>query len=247
MSGHSKWATTKRHKAAIDAKKGKIFSVISKELTLAARAGGGDPEFNPRLRTIINKGKASNMPADNIDRAIKKGTGELPGVEYFELLYEGYGPGAIGLIVQVTTDNKNRAASEVRSTFSKYGGNLAQPGAVQHFFTRMGQFLVDADKATEDQLMEIALEHGAEDVINNRDHFEIRCGLSEFDGLASALEGAGIVVESSELAYIPASLNPLTDKDTVQKFLRLSNALEDLDDVQNVYDNSDIDPALISD
>lgn len=165
MSGHSKWATTKRHKAAIDAKRGKIFSVISKDLTLAARSGGGDPEFNPRLRTIINKAKNANMPSDNIDRAIKKGTGELPGVEYFELLYEGYGPGAVGIIVQVTTDNKNRAASEVRSTFSKYGGNLAQPGAVQHFFSRQGQFLIDASKTNEDQLMEIALENDAEDVI----------------------------------------------------------------------------------
>lgn len=245
MSGHSKWATTKRHKAAVDAKRGKIFSVISKDLTLAARAGGGDPEFNPRLRTIINKAKAANMPSENIDRAIKKGTGELPGVEYFELLYEGYGPGAIGMIVQVTTDNKNRAASEVRSTFSKYGGNLAQPGAVAHCFTRMGQFLVDAGKASEDQLMEIALENGAEDVINNGDHFELRCALADFDAIASALEAAGIATESAELAYIPTSRNPLTDKETVQKFLRLSNALEDLDDVQSVYDNSDFDDSLI--
>ena len=247
MSGHSKWATTKRHKAAIDAKRGKIFSVISKELTLASRSGGGDPEFNPRLRTLVTKAKAANMPADNIDRAIKKGTGELPGVEYLELLYEGYGPGAIGIIVEVTTDNKNRAASEVRSTFSKLGGNLAQPGALQHFFTKQGQFLIAADKTTEDQLMEIAIENGAEDVINNDDHFEIRCPLSEFDGLSSALEKAGIEAESAELAYIPGSVTPLTDKDMVQKLLRLTSAIEDLDDVQNVYDNSEIDPSLLED
>lgn len=245
MSGHSKWATTKRHKAAIDAKRGKIFSVISKDLTLAARSGGGDPEFNPRLRTIINKAKNANMPSDNIDRAIKKGTGELPGVEYFELLYEGYGPGAVGIIVQVTTDNKNRAASEVRSTFSKYGGNLAQPGAVQHFFSRQGQFLIDASKTNEDQLMEIALENDAEDVINNGDHFELRCPLSAFDALSSALESAGIQPESSELAYIPSVLTPLTDKDTVQKLLRLTGALEDLDDVQTIFDNSDIAEDLL--
>ena len=247
MSGHSKWATTKRHKAVIDAKRGKIFSVISKELTLAARSGGGDPEFNPRLRTLITKAKGSNMPADNIDRAIKKGTGELPGVEYLDLLYEGYGPGAIGIIVEVTTDNKNRAASEVRSTFSKCGGNLAQPGALQHFFTRQGQFLIAADKTTEDQLMEIAIENGAEDVINNEDHFEIRCPISEFDGLASALESAKIEADSAEMAYIPGNVTALTDKDTVRKLLRLTNALDDLDDVQNVYDNSEIDDALLED
>lgn len=245
MSGHSKWATTKRHKAAIDAKRGKIFSSISKDLTLAARNGGGDPEFNPRLRTTINKAKTANMPADNIDRAIKKGTGELPGVEYHELLYEGYGPGGIGIIVEVTTDNKNRAASEVRSTFSKCGGNLAQPGAVQHFFARQGQFLIDTSKATEDQLMEIGLEHGAEDIINNGDHFELRCAMGDFDDLSTALEKAGIVPDSAELAYIPGNVTTLDDKELVRKLLRLVNALDDLDDVQNVYDNSEFDDALI--
>lgn len=245
MSGHSKWATTKRHKAAIDAKRGKIFSAISKDLTLAARNGGGDPEFNPRLRTFINKAKTANMPADNIERAIKKGTGELPGVEYFELLYEGYGPGGIGIIVEVTTDNKNRAASEVRSTFSKCGGNLASPGALQHFFTRQGQFLIAADKATEDQLMEIGLENGAEDIINNGDHFEMRCALSDFDTVSSALEAAGIQAESSEIAYIPGTLTQLDDKETARKLMRLVTMLEDLDDVQNVYDNSEIDDALL--
>ena len=245
MSGHSKWATTKRHKAAIDAKRGKIFSAISKDLTLAARNGGGDAEFNPRLRTFIAKAKMANMPADNIDRAIKKGTGELPGVEYLELLYEGYGPGAIGIIVEVTTDNKNRAASEVRSTFSKHGGNLAQPGALQHFFTRQGQFLIDAKKATEEQLLEIGLENDADDIINNGDHFELRCDLTRFDALSSALESADIQPDSAELAYIPGTSTPLSDKDTVQKLLRLLNALEDLDDVQNVYDNSAYEDALL--
>lgn len=179
MAGHSKWATTKRHKAAVDAKRGKIFSAIAKDITISAREGGGDPEFNPRLRLFVNKAKAANMPNDNIERAIKKGTGELPGVEYFQLVYEGYGPGAVGIIVEVTTDNKNRAASEVRSTFSKHGGNLAAPGAVQHSFNRQGQFLVAADKTTEDQLMEIALEAGAEDILNHEDHFEIRCAMTD--------------------------------------------------------------------
>lgn len=245
MSGHSKWATTKRHKAAVDAKRGKIFSAISKDLTMTARSGGGDPEFNPRLRTLIAKAKGANMPADNIDRAIKKGTGELPGVEYFELLYEGYGPGGVGIIVEVTTDNKNRAASEVRSTFSKYGGNLAQPGALQHFFNRQGQFLIAADKSNEDQLMEIGLEGGAEDVINNGDHFELRCAMSSFDTLSKALDDANIEPDSAELAYIPTSETPVSDKDTVAKLLRLTEALDDLEDVQNVYDNSQYDDALV--
>lgn len=247
MSGHSKWATTKRHKAAIDAKRGKIFSAMSKDLTLAARNGGGDPEFNPRLRTIVAKAKAANMPSDNIDRAIKKGTGELPGVEYFELLYEGYGPGAAGIVVEVTTDNKNRAASEVRSTFSKYGGNLAQPGALAHFFTRKGQFLIDASKATEDQLMELALEAGADDVVNNDDHFELLCDISAYDAVANALDAAAISPDSSEIAYIPNSLTPINDADTARKFLRLIDMLDNLDDVQNVYDNSDIPDGLVED
>ena len=245
MSGHSKWATTKRHKAAIDAKRGKIFSVLSKDLTLAARDGGGDQEFNPRLRTVVAKAKAANMPADNIERAIKKGTGELPGVEYFELLYEGYGPGGVGIIVQVTTDNKNRAASEVRSTFTKNGGNLATPGALSHSFARQGQFLIAAEKTSEEQLMEVALEAGADDIIDNGDHFEVRCPLTEYDAVATALEKAGIEPDESELAYISTSLTPVTDRDTVPKLLRLTEALDDLDDVQNVFDNSDIAPELL--
>lgn len=245
MAGHSKWATTKRHKAAVDAKRGKIFSAIAKDITLAARNGGGDPEFNPRLRTFINKGKAANMPADNIDRAIKKGTGELPGVEYFELLYEGYAPGGIGIIVEVTTDNKNRAASEVRSTFSKHGGNLATPGALSAFFNRQGQFLIASEKTTEEQLMEVALEAGADDIIDNGDHFEVRCPLTEYDAVSTALEKAGIEADNSELAYIPTSLTPVTDKDAAQKLLRLTEALDELDDVQNLFDNSEIAPDVI--
>lgn len=245
MAGHSKWATTKRHKAAVDAKRGKLFSAIAKDLTLAARAGGGDPQFNPRLRTVLAKAKGANMPNDNIDRAIKKGTGELPGVEYHELLYEGYGPGGVGIVVEVTTDNKNRAASDVRSTFGKHGGNLASPGALQHCFNRQGQFLIAADKTTEEALMELALEAGAEDILNHGDHFELRTPLTEFDALANALDEAGISADSAELAYLPTTLSPLEDKDSVAKFLRLSEALDDLEDVQNVYDNADIAPELI--
>jgi YebC/PmpR family DNA-binding regulatory protein len=245
MSGHSKWATIKRHKAAIDAKKGKIFSVLSKELTLAARNGGGDPNFNPRLRTILGKAKTANMPADNVDRAIKKGTGELPGVEYLELVYEGYGPGGVGIVVEVTTDNKNRSASEVRSTFSKHGGNLAGAGALGHFFTRQGQFLVDASKTTEDQLMEILLEAGVEDIRNEGDYFEVLCPMADFDSVSEALDKAAIPVDESQIAYMPNSSIPVTDADAARKCLKLLDVLDDLEDVQHVYHNAAIDDSLL--
>jgi len=245
MSGHSKWATTKRHKAAIDAKRGKIFSVISKELTLAARDGGGDPEFNPRLRTNIAKAKAANMPADNIDRAIKKGTGELEGAVIEELTYEGYGPGGVGLIVEVTTDNKNRSASEVRSTFGKNGGNLAGSGALAYNFQRKGQFLVSAEEAGEERLMEVAVEAGAEDVVNNSDHFEVLCEMTEFDNVAQALEAAGIKTESAELAYLPQTPVPVSDPDVARQVFRLVEALEELEDVKSVFANFDIAEELL--
>lgn len=247
MSGHSKWATIKRHKAAIDAKRGKIFSVLSKEITIAARNGGGDPEFNPRLRTVLTKAKSSNMPADNIDRAIKKGTGELPGVTYEELVYEGYAAGGIGVIVEVTTDNKNRSAGEVRSIFTKHGGNLAGAGALAFNFQRTGQFLIAADKTSEEQLMEVTLDAGAEDILNHEDHFEVRCPLTEFDAVSHALEKAGIEVTESEIVYLPNSTTPVDDKDTVKKVMRLVNALEDLEDVKAVHSNYDIAPELLED
>ncbi len=245
MAGHSKWATTKRHKAAIDAKRGKIFSVISKEITLAARDGGKDPEFNPRLRTLISKAKQSNMPAENVERAIKKGTGELGGVVIEELLYEGYGPGGVGLMVEVTTDNKNRSASEVRSTFSKGGGNLAGAGALAFNFKRKGQFLVDREKVDEDSITEIALENDAEDVIAEKEHFEIICETSQYDGLADAFENAGIIPESSELAYIPSNLVAISDEDVARKVLKLVDALDELEDVKSVHGNYDIEESLL--
>lgn len=245
MSGHSKWATTKRHKAAIDAKRGKLFSVLSKELTISAREGGGDPGFNPRLRTVIGKAKAANMPADNVERAIKKGTGELPGVSYEELTYEGYGPGGVGLIVQVTTDNKNRSASEVRSSFTKLGGNLAGAGALAFNFQRKGQFLFSADKVTEDQLMEIALEAGAEDIRNEGDHFEVLCAVNDYDTVSGAFEDKKLQPDEAELAYIPSSTVQVTDPDVARKVLRLIEVLEELEDVTHVYANFDIDEALL--
>ena len=245
MSGHSKWATTKRHKAAVDAKRGKIFSAISKDLTLAAKDGGGDPTTNARLRMLIQKAKAANMPADNVDRAIKKGTGEIPGVIYEQLLYEGYGPGGIGIIVEVTTDNKNRAASDVRSTFTKNGGNLATPGALQFNFTKQGQFVISADKTSEDALMDVVLDAGAEDILNNGDHFEILCPIASFMAVGEALEKAGIEPDEAELAWIPNSETDITDPEIAKKIIKLTDALEALDDVQNVYSNENIDDSLL--
>jgi len=237
MSGHSKWATIKRAKGAADAKRGKLFSVLSKDLTLAARDGGGDADFNPRLRTCIQKAKQANMPADNIDRAIKKGTGELPGVTYEEIVYEGYAAGGIGLIVEVTTDNKNRSASEVRSTMTKHGGNLAGVGAVAFQFERKGQFIIDAKQIDEEALMEVVLEAGAEDIKNRGDHYEVTCPMTDYDALCQALSDKEIETESSDLAYLPNILVPVEDKDTARKALQLIEKLDDLEDVKAVHDN----------
>ena len=245
MSGHSKWATTKRHKAAVDAKRGKIFSVISKEITLAARDGGKDAEFNPRLRTLIAKAKQSNMPADNIDRAIKKGTGELGGVIIEELLYEGYGPSGVGLIVEVTTDNKNRSASEVRSTFSKAGGNLAGAGALAFNFKRKGQILIAKEKIEEDALTELALDNDAEDVIVEDEHYEVICETTYYDKIAEALSNVSVEPDSSELAYLPNNLVEVSDEDAARKILKLVENLEELEDVKAVHSNYYIDDALL--
>ena len=245
MSGHSKWATTKRHKAAIDAKRGKIFSALSKDLTLAAKSGGGDPTVNARLRTLIAKAKGANMPSDNVEKAIKKGTGELPGVSYEEIIYEGYAVGGVGFIVEVTTDNKNRSVAEVRSSLTKNGGNLATSGSLMFNFTRRGQFLVSAEKTNEDALMEIALEAGAEDVLNHGDHFEILSQIGDYDTISEALEKAGITPDDSNLAWIPNNLVQVTDPEMVKKILKLEDTLDGLEDVQNVYGNYDIDDSLL--
>jgi len=241
MSGHSKWATTKRHKATIDAKRGKLFSIISKELSIAARENGSDPEFNPRLRTVMNKAKAANMPADNVERAIKKGTGELPGLSYEQLTYEGYAPGGVGVIVEVTTDNKNRSASDVRSTFTKVGGNLAGAGALSFNFQRQGQFLIDSEKTSEDALIETVLDAGADDIKTESDHFEVLCAIGKFDDVSQSLLKAGVEPDSAEIAWIPSNLVPVDDSGIAKKVLRLVNTLEDLEDVQHVYANYDIE------
>jgi len=245
MSGHSKWATTKRHKAAVDAKRGKIFSVISKELMLTARDGGGDAEFNPRLRTLILKAKQANMPAENVERAIKKGTGELEGTIIEELLYEGYAPGGVGLIIEVTTDNKNRSASEVRSTLGKGGGNLAGAGALSYNFKRKGQFLIAKDKVDEDTLTELALENDANDVVAEEEHFEVLSEVSVFDKLTQALNAAEIEADAAELVYLPENLVAVSDENIARQVLRLIDNLDELEDVKAVHSNYDIDEALL--
>ncbi len=245
MSGHSKWHTTKRHKAVIDAKRGKIFSVLAKEITLAARSGGGNPDSNARLRTLMDKARGANMPTDNIKRAIQKGTGEIPGVSYEEITYEGYAPGGVGIIVEVTTDNKNRAAAEVRQAFNDHGGNMAQTGAVSHSFQRKGQFLISATQIPEDQLMEVALEAGADDILNHGDHFEVLCPVQSYDALAKALQEKSIKPESSEIAYVTSIPVPVQDAETAKKVLELIEALDALDDVKAVHGNHEIDPKFL--
>jgi YebC/PmpR family DNA-binding regulatory protein len=239
MAGHNKWSKVKRLKAVTDARKGKVFSRLSRDITLAAKAGGGDPEGNARLRTLVLKARDANMPADNVDRAIKKGTGELPGVVFEEITYEGYGPGGVAFIVKVTTDNKQRAAQDVRSAFTRHGGNLASTGAVAFQFLHAGQFLVARERTTEDALMEIALEAGADDVIASEQGFEIRCSVQAFDKVAQALEQKGIKADSAEIAYIPTNTVPVTDEHVAQSVAKLQEALEELDDVQTVFSNED--------
>jgi YebC/PmpR family DNA-binding regulatory protein len=245
MAGHNKWSKVKRLKAVTDARRGKVFSRLSRDITLAAKSGGGDPEANARLRTLVLKARDANMPAENVDRAIKKGTGELPGVVYEEITYEGYGPGGVAFVVEATTDNKTRAAKEVRSAFAKHGGNLASSGSVAFQFKHAGQFLIAKDKTTEDALMEIALEAGADDVIASEQGFEVRCAVHAFDKVSHALEQKGIKPDSAEIAYIPTTTVPVTDKNVAATILRLQEALEELDDVQTVFSNEEMDEVVV--
>jgi YebC/PmpR family DNA-binding regulatory protein len=239
MAGHNKWSKVKRLKAVTDARKGKVFSRLARDITLAAKAGGGSPDANARLRTLLLKAREANMPADNIERAIQKGTGELPGVTFEEITYEGYGPGGVAFVVKVTTDNKTRAAQDVRSIFARWGGNLAQTGAVAFQFLHAGQFLVAKDAASEDRLMEIALEAGADDVLASDHGFELRCDLRAFDKVAHALEHASIKTESAEIAYIPTATVPVTDPEVAKNLAKLHDALDENDDVQAVFSNEE--------
>lgn len=244
MSGHNRWSKIKRHKAVAGAAKGKLFSKTIKEITVAAKLGGGDPANNARLRAAISAAKEANMPSDNITRAIKKGTGELEGVNYEEVTYEGYGPGGVAMIVECLTDNRNRSASDVRSALGKHGGSLATPGAVSFVFTRIGVINVKPGP-TEDQVMEKAIEAGADDVINQgEDGFEVRCQPAELHHVASALESGGVALGEQKWTYIPSTTVKL-DGDKAKQMLKLMEILEDNDDVQNVHANFEIDEALM--
>lgn len=241
MSGHSKWATTKHKKAAADAKRGKVFTRITKELTIAAKLGGGDPDGNPRLRTAVLKAKESNMPQDNIKRAIQKGTGELPGVTYEEVTYEGYGPGGVAVMVECLTDNKNRTVADIRHILGKGGGSLGENGCVSWMFDQKGYIVVDKKGVSEDELMDIALNAGAEDMTSDPEepNYEIFTAPGDFEAVRSALEAKGIKMEAAEVTKIPQSYVKLEGKEA-QQMLRLMDMLEDCDDTQNVYANFDV-------
>jgi YebC/PmpR family DNA-binding regulatory protein len=239
MSGHSKWSTIKRKKGKADAARGKMFTKLIKELTVAARDGGGDREGNPRLRSAIQAAKAANMPAANIEKAIKKGTGELPGVSYDQVSYEGYGPGGVAVLVETLTDNKNRAVSEIRHIFTRHGGNLGEVGCVGWMFERRGIIQVDKGKAEEDQVLEVALEAGALDMSTEEDYFEIVTPFEKFDAVKKSLDEKSVPAAQAELTMIPQTNIKLEGKQAEQ-MLKLMEDLEDHDDVQKVYANFDI-------
>ena len=239
MSGHSKWASIKHKKGALDAKRGKIFTRVIKEIMIAARSGG-DPDMNPRLRTAITAAKAVSMPAENIKRAILRGTGELEGGQIDEIMFEGYGPGGAAVLVMVATDNRNRTVSDIRHIFSKQGGNLGEQGSVSWMFERKSQIIIEGDKANEDQLMTLVLEAGAEDLRNDGANWEVISSPESHDAVLEAIKKAGIATESAQIAMVPKNLMKLEGKNA-GAMLRLSEALEENDDVQNVYSNFDID------
>jgi len=240
MSGHSKWHSIKHKKAKVDAAKGRVFTKIIKELTVAARMGGGDPDTNPRLRVALTAAKAANMPAKNIDNAIKKGTGELPGVVYEDVSYEGYGPEGVAMFIEAVTDNKNRTVAEIRHLLGRYNGNLGETGSVAWMFEKKGLIRVPRDKYTEEELMEIALDCGAEDVITTDEVYEIYTGFEDFQDVRAGLEEKSVVMESAELTMIPQNTVKVEGK-SAEQLMKLINALDEHDDVQNVYANFDID------
>lgn len=244
MSGHSKWSTIKRKKAANDAKRGKVFTKILKEVTVAARLGGSDPEGNPRLRAALQDARASNVPKDNIDRAIKKGTGDLDGVSFEEVLYEGYGPGGVAVMVETMTDNRNRTVGEVRHIFSKYGGNLGQDGCVAYMFEKRGYFMIEADSMDEEAFMELALELDVDDISTGEDGYEIFTAPGDYLTVKESLNDREVAVAVGQLAMLPSNhVEPPSDK--VASVVRMMEAMEDLDDVQNVWMNAQIDDSAL--
>jgi YebC/PmpR family DNA-binding regulatory protein len=239
MSGHNKWSTIKHKKGAADAKRGKLFSKIIKEITIAARMGGGDPEGNPRLRTAVNAARAANMPKDNVDKAIKRGTGEIEGVNYEEITYEGYGPGGVAVLVEALTDNKNRTVAEVRHIFEKYNGNLGETGCVSWMFKKQGIVVITADSLDEDEVMEVALECGAHDVKKEGDTFEVTADPADIEMVRKAVEDKGWKVEMAEVTMIPQNTVKLEGK-KAEQMLKMMDALDDNEDMQKVFANFDI-------
>ncbi len=239
MAGHNKWSKVKRLKAVTDGRRSKVFSSLSREITLAAKTGGGDPDGNARLRTLLLKAREANMPAENLDRAIKKGTGELPGIVYEQMTYEAYGPGGVAFVVQVTTDNKTRAAKDLRAIFSRHGGNLAASCAVMFQLLHAGQFLIAREAISEDALTELALEAGADDIITTAEGYELRCALHAFDRIAHALDDQKIKPASAELAYIPTTSVAAPSGHLATDLVELHESLEALDDVQHVFSNEE--------
>jgi len=242
MSGHSKWATIKHKKGAADARRGKIFTKVIKEITVAARLGGGDPDTNPRLRTAIAAAKAENMPADNIKRAVQKGTGELPGVSYEEVMYEGYGPGGVAMMLEITTDNRNRTLSEIRHILSKHGGNLGETGCVSWVFNKQGYIVLGKNQANEETLLDLVTEAGAEDMREDGSNWEIISPPEKLQQVVDRLKAENIAPAVAEVSMVPQSSVKLTGK-SAHQMLRLMEELEDHDDVQHVYANFDIEEA----
>ncbi|MCU0250124.1 MAG: YebC/PmpR family DNA-binding transcriptional regulator [Vicinamibacterales bacterium] len=240
MSGHSKWHTIKHKKGAADAKRGRVFTRIIKELTVAARAAGGDPDTNPRLRTIVAEAKQANMPAENIKRAIRRGTGEEPGVQYEEITYEGYGPGGVALIIEAMTDNKNRTVGEIRHMLTKYGGDLGQSNSVAWMFEKKGYIVIEKAKATEDTLLSAALDAGADDLRDDGDSWEVLSAPDAFPAVKDAVEKLGIETVSAQVAMLPKNYVSLEGK-AAQSMLKLLDLIEDHDDVQHVWSNMDVD------
>ena len=244
MSGHNKWSSIKHKKGAADAKRGKIFSKIAKEIMVTVRASGSDPSSNITLRALIEKGRAANMPSDNIERAIKRGAGELEGEVLEEVTFEGYGQGGVGLVVQTLTNNRNRSAAEIRHIFTRHGASFAGQGSVLRSFQRKGDIMVDASKVEEDKLMELVLEAGAEDMTKEGDEFEVITDPSQFMNVVDALKKANIPMTQSEISLLPDTMIPISDKSKAEAMIRFIEELEDLDDVQNVYSNFDVDPSI---
>ena len=247
MSGHSKWSKVKRFKGAIDAKRGQIFSKLSKEISIAAKTGGGDPNGNPRLRSAIQTARAESMPNDNIERAIKRGTGEGNEAAHFEeIVYEGYAPGGVAVIVEAATDNKNRTAAEIRSIFTKNNGNLGSSGSVSFMFHKKGQITVPRDSIDEDRIFELALDAGAEELTTEEDQYLITTSHDQLYAVAEALKQAGVTTDGQKITFIPDTTVPVADETVALQVLRLCDALEGDDDVQNVYSNLDIPDQLLA-